>query len=290
MNTIFDKITELQIETRLESILKYDNPQELSIEWGMNYVLFSPSKRVRPLLLLETNRVFGELNADAYILAACCELIHTYSLVHDDLPCMDDDEYRRGVKTLHTLKNEAYAVLVGDALLTRSYSILSKYSQPDKLSVILKLIGELAGTGGMIQGQYLDMEGENKRLSTEEIYGIYDNKTGALLRLSMLLGAINGGASESDLEVVSSLGNVIGRMFQLQDDILDIVGNSEIIGKPVGSDIKNDKSSLAIKLGVDKARSLLHKMEEDARNLIENFSSDRMFFQDFITFLVTRIK
>ncbi|HPO48864.1 MAG TPA: polyprenyl synthetase family protein [Spirochaetota bacterium] len=228
----------LKIDEKLKKNLFFNDAKYLSLEWGMNYILFAPSKRVRPLLLLESNLIFGNPDEDSYILSSALELIHTYSLVHDDLPCMDDDDLRRGQKTLHKVKNEAYAVLVGDALLTRTFGILSKYSKKDKISDILNIFYQKSGEEGMISGQVLDIDGEEKNLEIEAINEINERKTGKLLELSLLLGALNGNASQDKLITLEKLGNLIGHIFQLQDDVLDIVGDKKIIGKNIGGDEK----------------------------------------------------
>lgn len=284
------KIKENNIDKKLKDLLYYKDCQFLSIEWGINYILFSPSKRVRPLLLIETNKIFSTPDDDSYILAASIELIHTYSLVHDDLPCMDDDELRRGVRTLHTIKNEAYALLVGDSLLTRAFGILSKYSKYEKINEILNLIYTKIGEQGMILGQYLDIESEDKRIDISEITRINKHKTANLIELSMLLGAINGGAEKKYLEIIENLAECLGHIFQIKDDILDIEGDTEIIGKPQGSDKKNKKSSIVNILGLEKAKEELSNYKRRAFKIIEKIATNKEFFFEFTQFLVDRNK
>ncbi len=290
MNIIEKKLNEYNIEKKLYELLYYKECEYLSLEWGMNYIFFSPCKRVRPLLLFETNKIFGNIDNDSTILAAAVELIHTYSLVHDDLPCMDNDELRRGVKTLHVVKNEAYALLVGDALLTRGFGILAAYSKKDKINQIIQLIYEKIGEKGMILGQYIDMEAENKETNISEIDKINKHKTANLIELSMLLGAINGGATQKDLNLIEKLGENLGYIFQIKDDILDIEGDSNIIGKPVGSDEKNKKSSIVNILGIEKAKSELLNYKQKAFETIEKLASNKEFFFEFTEFLVNRNK
>ena len=290
MDYILGEIKRFSIEKKLKDILFFDNAKEYSLEWGMNYITFSSSKRIRPLLLLESNQVFSKIDDDSYILSGAIELIHTYSLVHDDLPCMDDDDYRRGIKTLHKIKDEAYAVLVGDALLTRAFEVLSNYSKKDKLSELLKLYTKKAGFTGMIYGQVLDLEAEKKKLSVNDINKINKHKTCALLELSMLAGAINGGADGNELSVIENIGNVIGYIFQIQDDILDIIGDSKVMGKSTGSDEKNNKSSIPLMMGLEKAKSILNEYHEDAHKYIDRLPSGRDFFYRLVDYLVTRKK
>jgi geranylgeranyl diphosphate synthase, type II len=290
MDIASKEIERLKIEEILKEILYFSNAKEHSIEWGMNYITFSPSKRIRPLLLLESNIAFSQIDKDSYILSSALELIHTYSLVHDDLPCMDDDELRRGVKTLHVIKSEAYAVLVGDALLTRSFGLLSGYSKIEKLPEILKYFHEKSGEKGMILGQILDMEGEGKNLNIEEINTINENKTGRLLQLSLILGAINGNADKKRIETMEKLGFFIGHIFQLQDDILDIIGDKNLLGKNTGSDEKNQKSSIPLILGIEKTREIILDCKEKALELINKLPENRIFFMEFLEFLINRKK
>lgn len=279
-----------EIEENLRRILYIENAADKSIEWAMNYITFSPCKRVRPLLLIEANKIFGAPDEDSHLLSAAIELIHTYSLVHDDLPCMDDDDLRRGVPTIHKIKDEAFAVLTGDALLTRAFGILSGYSKVDKLPAVLKLFADNSGYGGMIKGQVLDMEGEGKALSPDQINEINVYKTGCLLTLPLVLGALNGGADKIYLDEIEMLGRYIGIIFQLQDDILDIVGDTAALGKKTGSDEKNGKCSIPLVLGLDAARSIMENTKEKAMRIVNFLPANRDFFSNFIDFLISRTK
>ena len=290
MQLINNEFNKLKIDQKIKDILFIENTEEKSIQWGMNYILFSPSKRIRPLLVLESNLVFSNIDEDSYILACAIELIHTYSLVHDDLPCMDDDELRRGVKTLHTIKNEAYALLVGDALLTRGFGILSRYTKKDKINEILVLFAGKSGYQGMIYGQFLDLEAEGKNLDIEKINNINKNKTGALLELALLIGAINGNASEEQKKTIEELGSIIGYIFQLKDDILDIIGDEKKMGKKAGSDKKNQKSSIPLITGIDRANELLKNYKEKAMECIKKIPSNKDFFNNFIEYIIKREK
>lgn len=295
MSFITDEISRLNIESELEKLLCNKNAAAASLEWGMNHIMFAPSKRVRPLLVLEANLVYGKPDSDAYVLGAAVELIHTYSLIHDDLPCMDNDELRRGVDTLHVLHGDAYAVLTGDALLTEGYSMLSRYTKTDKLPLILKIFGEKAGRCGMVYGQMLDLKYEQglsgeKKLSLESLNEVNRYKTGCLLQLSLLCGAINGGASVEDLDVFEELGHAIGDIFQIKDDILDITSSVEVLGKPIGSDKRNQKSSIVYLLGMAGANELMNQRKNDALRLIKKLPGNREFFEIFLDFLITREK
>lgn len=289
MNFIKEEFERLKIEDNIKNIFSSD-PPEFSIEWGMKYITLSPSKRIRPLLLLESNLVFNDIDADSYILANSLELIHTYSLVHDDLPCMDDDDFRRGMRTLHKIKNEAYAVLVGDALLTKAFGLLSGYSKTDRLPAILDVFYAKSGDNGMVKGQILDMDGENRKLSIDEILLINKNKTASLIELAFILGGINGGASQTELDLLQNLGEKVGHIFQIQDDILDIIGDQKELGKKVGSDADNNKSSLPLVLGVEKARGILLDFKTEALEIVKSLPSNNEFFIKLLDFLESRAK
>jgi geranylgeranyl diphosphate synthase, type II len=290
MQIIADEIKRLNIEKKIHEILFIKNSAKHSIEWGMNYMLFSPSKRIRPLLLLESNLVFAEPDNDAYILSGAIELIHTYSLVHDDLPCMDNDDLRRGVKTLHKIRNEAYALLVGDALLTGSMEVLSRYTKKDRIPEILSLFGKKAGYGGMIYGQMIDMDGENKRLAVGKIKTMYEKKTSALFELSLMLGAVNAGADKKDRDNLEKLGAILGCIFQLKDDILDISGDEKLLGKKTGSDEKNKKSSIPLLLGLKESEKILNSYKKEGLKYINLLPANKVFFESLLEFIVTREK
>ena len=295
MGLITDEISRFNIEEELKKLMYHENAVNASIEWGMNHIMFAPSKRVRPLLVLEANQVYCEPDNDTYVLAAAVELIHTYSLVHDDLPCMDDDGLRRGVQTLHVLYGDAYGVLVGDALLTEGYSMLSRYKKAEKLPLLLKLFGEKAGRCGMVYGQMLDLEYERglsgeKKMSLDAVNKVNRYKTGCLLQLSLLCGAINGGVKEQDLDLFDKLGGAVGDVFQIKDDILDQTSSTEVLGKPIGSDERNEKSSIVRFLGISGAEDLMNQRKNDALQLIKELPGNRDFFEKFLDFLVTREK
>ena len=290
MDYIQKEIERLNIEKNLKKNLYIKNVKKHSLEWGMNYILFSPSKRIRPLILLESNLIFSSIDNDSYILASALEMIHTYSLVHDDLPCMDNDDLRRGVKTLHKIKNEAYALLVGDSLLTRSFEILSGYSKKEKIFDILNFFCKKSGHEGIIYGQLLDLEGEDKKLEINSINKINKHKTCALFELALIAGAINGGADKEDLLVLERLGSLIGYIFQLTDDILDIVGDLKLLGKNTGSDEKNKKSSIPLIIGIENSQKMLYEYKNKCINCIENLPSNKLFFYNLIDFIIERKK
>ena len=290
MSFIDQHISNLHIEEKLKSLVYIDNPKEESVQWGMNYMFFAPSKRVRPLLTLESNLCFAAPDEDSYILAAATELIHTYSLIHDDLPCMDNAPLRRGIATIHSFRSEAYALLVGDALLTASLGMLGRYSKSDRLARLLCLYHDKAGYDGMILGQQLDMDGETRQLSLEETKLMEINKTSRLLQLSLVSGAINGGASEEHINIMDKLGESMGLIFQIRDDILDVTGNAAELGKQTGSDADNNKSSVTAIVGVEKAQQMINELSAECMELIGKLPRNREFFIDFVKYLAERNK
>ena len=290
MSFIDQHINDLHIEEKLKSLVYIDNPKEESVQWGMNYMFFAPSKRVRPLLTLESNLCFAAPDEDSYILAAATELIHTYSLIHDDLPCMDNAPLRRGIATIHSFRSEAYALLVGDALLTASLGMLGRYSKSDRLARLLRLYHDKAGYDGMIYGQQLDMDGETRQLSLEETKLMEINKTSRLLQLSLVSGAINGGASEEHINIMDKLGESMGLIFQIRDDILDVTGNAAELGKQTGSDEENHKSSVTAIVGVDKAQQMINELSAECMVLIKKLPRNKEFFIDFVKYLAERNK
>ena len=231
------------------------------IKESMIYSLEAGGKRIRPLLLFATLDAFGINPEKGIPAAAAIEMIHTYSLIHDDLPSMDNDDLRRGKPTNHKVFGDAIAILAGDALLTYSFEVLNMLSDSfAPPAVKMRLVVEMAraaGAEGMVGGQVADMEGEDKVLSIEELEYIHIHKTGKLLKFSVISGAIIAQANESLFENLSAFAHHLGLAFQIQDDILDLVGNQQIIGKPVGSDTVNHKSTYPQLLTIEGARAAL---------------------------------
>ncbi len=231
------------------------------IKESMIYSLEAGGKRIRPLLLFATLDAFGIDPKKGMYAAAAIEMIHTYSLIHDDLPSMDNDDLRRGKPTNHKIFGDAVAILAGDALLTYSFEVIGLLSNEfvsseSKLKLVIEM-AKAAGTEGMVGGQVADMEGEGKSLTLEELEYIHIHKTGKLLRFSVVAGTIMAEASQSQLENLSAFAHHLGIAFQIQDDILDLVGNQQIIGKPVGSDTANHKSTYPQLLSLEGARAAL---------------------------------
>jgi len=290
MDYLAEEVKRLKIEENIKKYLYIDNAEKDSIEWGMNYITFAPSKRIRPLLLLESAIAVGDIDDDAYVLATVVETIHTYSLIHDDLPCMDNDEIRRGQKTLHVIKNEAFALLVGDAILTRVLDLFKHYKKVDRIPYILQLINDKVGYKGMVKGQLLDINAEGSKLSIDEILNINYNKTAKLFELSFMLGAINYSITSETIYYLEELGTCMGQIFQLQDDILDFIGDSRVMGKKSGSDFNLNKSSIVYIYGIDKARETMSNYSEKAKDLIEKIPNNKDFFMQLLDYLLNRAK
>lgn len=256
----FTKKYKTLVEERLkETVGTLETPENLAK--AMLYSLQAGGKRIRPLLVFAVIEAFGKDPKDGLEAAAAIEMVHTYSLIHDDLPSMDDDDLRRGKPTNHKVFGEATAILAGDALLTLSFSMLAEIpeeSAPANVKLaLIKGLSAAAGAPGMVGGQIADMEGENKRLTLEQLEYIHINKTGKLLEFSILAGAEIAGAALEQKEILSRFAYHIGLAFQIRDDILDLEGTEEMIGKPVGSDTANEKSTYPALLGIAGAKEAL---------------------------------
>ncbi|HHY2672685.1 (2E,6E)-farnesyl diphosphate synthase [Bacillus toyonensis] len=257
-----------------EKLVSYANELQCPnvLREAMAYSLEAGGKRLRPLLLFATLQAFGK-ERNLGVGAACAlEMIHTYSLVHDDLPCMDDDDLRRGKPTNHKVFGEAMAVLAGDGLLTYAFQIVMAYEQKEisaekKVRLVLEL-AKAAGPEGMVGGQVADMEAEGKQLTIDELEYIHKHKTGKLLEFAVLAGAILSNATKEQEEKLLEFAKNIGLAFQIRDDILDVEGTEEEIGKPIGSDVSNEKSTYTTLFTVDRAKNILEETIAKAKDAI----------------------
>ena len=262
------------------------------IKESMIYSLEAGGKRIRPLLLFSTLDAFGIDPKKGLPVAAAIEMIHTYSLIHDDLPSMDNDDLRRGKPTNHKVFGDAIAILAGDALLTYSFEVISKLanefaSAETKLKLMIEM-AKAAGTEGMVGGQVADMEGEGKKLSLEELEYIHIHKTGKLLRFSVVAGAIIANSSQSQLDHLSAFSHHLGLAFQIQDDILDLVGNQQIIGKPVGSDTANHKSTYPQLLSLEGARDALRNQINLSKEYLKKTGLNTNLLKEITDLIATR--
>ena len=259
---------------------------------SMEYSLMAGGKRLRPILVMAAADAVGARGTD-FVQAACgIEMIHTYSLIHDDLPAMDNDDYRRGKLTNHKVFGEALAILAGDALLTQAFEVILR-QQGVPAQVLLEVLREMsiaAGPNGMVGGQVIDMLSEGKRISMEELRKMHMGKTGALFRAAIRSGAILGGDSEAKLAALTTYADCFGLAFQITDDILDVVGDEAVIGKPVGSDERNEKSTYVTLTSLEEAKKLAADTVQQALDALEVFGDEAKFLRDLVKMLLERNK
>lgn len=291
------------IDEIIEGFLPMEEGFAKTVTEAMNYSIHVGGKRLRPMLMMEVYKFFGG-ECDITKIAksplapfmAAIEMIHTYSLCHDDLPAMDNDEYRRGKKSTHAMFGEAMGILAGDALLNYAFETALKAfdcatsSEINRIVSALKILADKAGINGMIAGQVVDIESENKPVGMETIKFIHENKTAAMIESSMMIGAVIAGASYEEVRVIENVGSDIGLAFQIRDDILDVTSTKEVLGKPIGSDEKNGKTTYVSLVGLDKS-------EEDVKNIslraIDNLDSlgrNNEFLRELIISLTDREK
>ncbi len=251
----------------------------VQIAEGMKYAVLNGGKRIRPILVLMVLDLLGKDEKLGLPSGAALEMIHSYSLVHDDLPALDNDDYRRGKLTTHKKFGEAEGILIGDALLTHAFNVLTEKNKDisaEKIVEIVKLTSSYAGINGMIGGQMIDIESEGKKVSMETLKYIHKNKTGKLLRLPVEMGCIVGDASKEIREKLEEYADLIGLAFQIKDDILDVEGDFEKLGKPIGSDAESEKSTYPSMIGMAESKKLLDEITEKAKSIIaDNFSEER---------------
>lgn len=301
MNPIdFNKELEDKV-SYLERVIKQYLPKEdkwqKEIFDAMSYSILAGGKRIRPMIMLETYLLFDgkDLTLIEPFLAAI-EMIHTYSLVHDDLPAMDNDEYRRGRKTTHVIYGEAMGILAGDGLLNLAFETACQSfimtGHLDKTSKAMRILAQKAGIHGMIGGQVIDIKGiaKTEENSLSVILETYRLKTAALMEASMMVGAILAGASKEELSTVLEMAEDIGLAFQIQDDILDVVSTTQILGKSVHSDEKNEKITYVTAVGIDKAKEEVAKLSKHALDGFVKLKRNNLFFEHLIQKLITREK
>lgn len=264
---------------------------------AMNYSVLAGGKRLRPLLLMEAFRMFGGAGDTAQPFMAAIEMVHTHSLIHDDLPAIDNDDYRRGKKTTHAVYGEAMGILSGDALLNFAYeTALASLKNGEFLEQKIKALQILArksGAYGMLGGQSVDVENEKREklaLSSQELDYIYLNKTSALLEAPLQIGAVLAGAEERETAVMELIGRKTGLAFQIRDDILDVISTREKLGKPVLSDEKNQKTTYVTLYGTEKAEEIVRELTEEAEQLLEQLPGDKEFLRRLLRWLASRDK
>ena len=287
MTAEFEKARAL-VENRLSTLFSKDVPDETLAE-SMRYSLLAGGKRVRPVLVLEFAKAAGGNMEDALDAACAVEMLHTYSLIHDDLPCMDDDDLRRGKPTNHVVYGECTAVLAGDALQAECFKILANSGLPaERVVKMVQYLANAAGLMGICGGQVLDIAGEGKSLNAEEITKIHSLKTASLLVACAKMGVAAAGGSESQIKAAEEYAENLGIAFQIRDDILDVISTTEELGKPVGSDDENEKSTFVALFGVDKCIELVEKKTKAAISAVESAFEDTAFLKWLAEYLAGR--
>lgn len=283
----------------IEQILKNYLPEQTGFQKvimeAMEYSLMAGGKRLRPMLMKETFDMFGGQGTIIEPFMAAIEMIHTYSLVHDDLPAMDNDEYRRGRKTTHVVYGEAMGILAGDALLNYAFETAAKAFTmfPEKslqVGKALQILAGKAGIYGMIGGQVVDVNSEGEAIPKEVLDFIHELKTSALIESSMMIGATLAGASEEAIKDIENIAKNVGIAFQIQDDILDVTSSLEVLGKPVLSDEKNEKTTYVTLVGLDRAKEYVETISNEAIELLCNFDVKNPFLEDLLRELIHREK
>lgn len=289
----------------VEEVLRVYLPKEEQLQKtifeAMNYSLLAGGKRIRPILMEEAYNMFSQANAienqAIHAFMAAMEMIHTYSLVHDDLPAMDNDEYRRGKKTTHAVYGETMGILAGDALLNYAFETAAEaFSDTDVNPSYLRayqVLAKKAGAYGMIGGQVVDIETEGmsaNQVTIERLEYIHLLKTAALLESSLMIGAILGGANAEEVTIMEQIGRKVGVAFQIQDDVLDVTSSMEVLGKPIGSDEKNNKVTYVTLVGLEKAQKEVERLSNEALELVEKLPVQSEFLKETILYLIHREK
>ncbi len=282
----------------VEKIIRKYSPEESGFQKtifeAMNYSYLAGGKRIRPLLMLETYRLFGGSTEVIEPFMAAIEMIHTYSLIHDDLPALDNDDYRRGKLTSHKVFGEDMAILAGDALLNYAFETACKAftMEPENqgLGKAFTILATKAGVNGMIGGQVVDVEMTGKRMSKEQLEFVYENKTGALIEAAMMIGAVLAGANEEELRLICETASDIGMAFQIQDDVLDLTGDSAVLGKQTLSDEENGKVTYVTVHGLEESKRAVEELSKKAVERLSSLPMTNQFLNDFILKLINRDK
>ena len=280
------------VEKALVQELKSEPPIDKTLADAMEYSLMAGGKRLRPILLMAAADAVGVDGAQFVTTGCAIEMIHTYSLIHDDLPAMDNDDYRRGKLTNHKVYGAGMATLAGDALLTLAFEVMLRQqgvTEATRLAVVREM-SRAAGQNGMVGGQAIDLESEGKEIPMERLREMHMGKTGALFRAAVRSGAILAGATDNQLAALTKYADAFGLTFQITDDILDVVGDEATIGKPVGSDERNHKSTYVTLLSLEKAQALAKATVEDAIAALTSFGSEADFLRDLVQMLKKKKK
>jgi geranylgeranyl diphosphate synthase, type II len=280
-----------RVDEELERILPPADEYPVSIHQAMRHSVFAGGKRLRPILCLESGQLFGGDEASNLRLGCALELIHTYSLVHDDLPALDNDDLRRGKPTCHRVFGEAMAILAGDALLTLAFETISApgpVSETQKLRVVYELAHAIGTRNGMVGGQVVDLETTHSTARPETLQYIHAAKTGAFLRMAVRAGAIFARAPEEDVVRITSYGDKIGLAFQIADDLLDVLGSSESLGKTAGKDRQQQKATYPALHGIEESQRIAELLVREACDVLEHYGNRSVRLQEIARYLVAR--
>ena len=280
----------IEVNKSLEKYIEEKEAPQSTIYKAMNYSLHAGGKRIRPVMLMAAAETVGGTCENVMPFACAIEMIHTYSLIHDDLPCMDDDDLRRGKPTNHKVFGEAMAVLAGDALLNKAFEIMLKNSQlsPNMTIAAMSEIATASGTEGMIGGQVIDIESEGKQIDAVTLMTLHLHKTAALIMTSAKVGALLGGGSRDDLLAMEEFSRYLGIAFQIKDDILDVIGNEEKLGKKTGTDEVNNKSTFVSIYGIEQSEKMLNDYTQKAIEVLSTYGEKAEFLIELSKFLLAR--
>lgn len=283
------------INNELEKYLRKQECPEKILNQSMEYSLMAGGKRLRPILMLDVYKIFNKNYDKCLPYAVAMEMIHNFSLIHDDLPGIDDDDFRHGKQTNHKKFNEATAILAGDGLLNSAYQVIAKNIIEETNMQIQKqkilAFKEIAdSTDRMIAGEYVDTEFEGKAISSDYLEYMHKNKTGALLRAAARVGAIMANAPEEELEKITKYAEIVGLTFQIKDDILSAVGDEKILGKPVGNDVKRGKCTYVTKYGLENAQKMLEELTSEATEIAQTYNEKGEFLKDLAIYIEKRNK
>lgn len=277
------------IENRIDELLPESNAPYNEVVKASRYSLRLGGKRIRPIIMMEFCRLFGGEYKNALDFAIALEMIHTYSLIHDDLPCMDNDDFRRGKPSCHKAFSEDMALLAGDALLTEAFLVAANADADDKIKIkAIATLSQMSGFCGMLGGQVIDLSFVKNPPDLKALCDMYARKTGCLLRAAAIIGATVGGAAETDINSADIFAQKVGLAFQIIDDILDVTADPELLGKPVGSDDKNQKTTFVSLLGLDGAKAEAKKLTDEALQILEGFNGNTENIKAITKYLLYR--
>jgi geranylgeranyl diphosphate synthase, type II len=278
------------VEAKLESLVESQAGVPIIYE-AMKYSLLAGGKRLRPIMAIMACELFdGDIN-EVMTYACSIEMIHTYSLIHDDLPAMDNDDYRRGKLTNHKVFGEGFAILAGDALLNKAFEIIHQALIENPRLENIKAaayISKASGAQGMIGGQCIDLYYENKGIDLDILNAMHDKKTGAMIRAPLVAGALISGAKDEDVQRIEKFGQLIGLAFQISDDILDVEGSTEKLGKRTGSDVSNNKSTFVSYYGIEKSKEMAKELIAEAQNIIDLYGNKGLLLKELSNYIIER--